>query len=113
MKTSIDQSTARPGGSGVERAKAELLAGIIASTNIYNYGLLVSTNYYNWNGFDPAQQNPTNFARNVNFDYQVGGTALTANQFPRQPDQPPLQPARAGTSTIRWARPTNFVITST
>ena len=62
-----------------ERAIAEMLGPMLASSNIFNYGLLVSTNYININGF-----NQTGLAaddlRNINYDYLFGGGALNPNQ---------------------------------
>ena len=51
--TETDQAIARLAADmALERAKAELLAPILGSTNEFNYGLLVSTNYINSGGFD-------------------------------------------------------------
>jgi hypothetical protein len=55
VKTSTDQTTAREAATAaLERAKAELLAGILASGNLANFDLLVSTNYVNHLGFQTA-----------------------------------------------------------
>src|ERR1035438_3357987 len=56
VATETDQQTARfAADTAVQRAMAELLAPILATTNEFNYGLLVSANYINLAGFDPAQ----------------------------------------------------------
>ena len=77
--TETDQSIARlAADTALERAKAELLAGIMGFTNEFNYGLMVSTNYIKRNGFDQtlAPGNPFN----VNYDYTSSGAALTPDQ---------------------------------
>ena len=52
VTTETDQAIARlAADTARERAIAELLAPILASTNEFNYGLLVSTNYINSGGF--------------------------------------------------------------
>ena len=52
VATETDQAIARlAADTALERANAELLAPILASTNEFNYGLLVSTNYINSGGF--------------------------------------------------------------
>ncbi len=78
VRVSTDQITAANAAqAGTERVKAQMLATILATTNIYSFDLLVSTNYVNWLGFDPsAGANPTN----VNYGYRIGGnTPLSAN----------------------------------
>ncbi|MCX6924612.1 MAG: hypothetical protein NT154_15560, partial [Verrucomicrobia bacterium] len=52
VATERDQAIARLAADmGLERAKAELIAPILAFTNEFNYGLLVSTNYVRSGGF--------------------------------------------------------------
>ncbi len=80
VKITTDQTVGRlASDTGLERAKAELLATILATTNLANFDLLVSTNYVNWNGFDPGALNNLT---NVNYDYQAlaGNPALTPAQ---------------------------------
>lgn len=81
VKTNIDQTTARLAAeTGLERAKAELLASIMATTNIASFDLLVSTNYIRYDGFDAAAQGTLNPETNVNFEYVVGGAPLSAQE---------------------------------
>jgi len=80
-KTSIDQTTARLAAeTGLERAKAELLASIMATTNVASFDLLVSTNYINYAGFDPASQSTLNPETNVNFEYRINGLPLSLDE---------------------------------
>src|SRR5436190_11784413 len=66
VTTQTDQTMARlAADSAFERAQAELLAPMIATTNPFNAGLLVSTNFVNPAGFFPNVSSPTN----VNFDF--------------------------------------------
>ena len=77
VTTATDQTIARLAAeAALERAKAELLAGILSSTNSANYGLLVSTNFVNRDGFDPSSvYDPRT---NVNFEIRQGGGILSA-----------------------------------
>jgi hypothetical protein len=80
-KTATDQVTARlEADRAMERAKVELLAGILASRNPNNFNFLVSTNFINWTGFDPGAFDQLT---NVNFDYQndAGQTPLNVAQY--------------------------------
>ncbi len=53
VATETDQAIARLAADMArERAKAEIIAPMLAWTNQFNYGLLVSTNYINRHGFD-------------------------------------------------------------
>src|SRR6266567_8392821 len=73
-----DQTTARLAAeTALERAKAEVLAGILSTTNGFNFDLTVSTNYVNWDGFDPNL--PSDYRTNVNYGWQRNGAPLTAN----------------------------------
>lgn len=77
VTTATDQNVAQfAAQAALDRAKAEIIAPILATTNALNFDLLVSTNFVNWNGFDPAA---LDYRTNVNFEYRVGGAALTAN----------------------------------
>src|SRR6478609_6825262 len=79
VKVSINQSIARQASeAGIERAKAQLLSGMLAATNGANFGLIVSTNFINSYGFDPGAVNQLT---NVNYDYRDGGGALTPAQL--------------------------------
>ncbi|MEI2727029.1 MAG: hypothetical protein V9H26_27075 [Verrucomicrobiota bacterium] len=78
VKTATDQTIARlAADTARERAQAELLATILATTNPANFDLLVSTNFINWNGFDPGA---VNNLTNVNYDYQLNKSPLTGPQ---------------------------------
>ena len=71
VTTETDQAIARlAADTALERAKAALLAPILAWTNEFNYGLLVSTNYINPRRVRPdaAVPGPVN-PTNVNYDY--------------------------------------------
>ncbi len=62
--------------SAVARVQAEMLARVMASSNLLHYDFLVSTNFINPRGFDPAlPASPADRrnATNVNYDYVVGG----------------------------------------
>jgi hypothetical protein len=73
--TQTDQLLARLATeTGLERAQAEMLVGILNSTNAYNIGLHVSANFINPYGFVPGLASPTN----VNFAYTHSGAALSA-----------------------------------
>ena len=78
VSTNTDQTTARfTADTAVERAKAQLLAGVIATGNDQNFDLMVPTNYFNPYGFNTALLNfdPTN----VNYNYRSIGGPLTAS----------------------------------
>lgn len=78
VKIATDQTVGRlASDTALERAKAELLATILATTNLANFDLLVSTNFVNWNGFDPGA---VDSRTNVNYDYQINNNPLTAAQ---------------------------------
>ncbi len=80
VSTNTDQTTARfTADTALERAKVQLLAGIIASTNDQNFDLMVPTNFYNPLGFDPAA---VDYRTNVNYSYTIapGKPPLTALQ---------------------------------
>ena len=75
--TETDQAIARLAADmALERAKAELLAPILASTNVFNYGLLVSTNYINPAGFATGVSGPLNVSYN-----NPDGTPLKPNDL--------------------------------
>ena len=75
--TETDQAIARlAADTALERAKAELLAGIMGSTNEFNYGLLVSTNYINSAGFISGNTSPYNASYNY-----PNGAPLNLNDF--------------------------------
>jgi hypothetical protein len=73
VATETDRAIARlAADTARDRAIAELLAPIMASTNEFDYGLLVSTNYINAEGFDqtiPVLNPPVINPTNVNYDY--------------------------------------------
>src|ERR1035438_7723505 len=104
VATETDQQTARfAADTARERAIAELLAPILATTNEFNYGLLVSGNYINQDGFDQTLPvgiiNPTN----VNYDYT------------RAPGLPPLtliQQQQNLANLLYNPRPPVFVVTN-
>lgn len=77
VSTNTDQTTARfTADTAVERAKAQLLAGVIATGNDQNFDLMVPTNFFNPYGFNTTLLNfdPTN----VNYNYRSIGGPLTA-----------------------------------
>jgi hypothetical protein len=79
VKTATNQTTARLGADhALERAKNEVLTGILVTRNSSAFDLLVSTNYINRLGFDAAAVDQTT---NVNFEYLVGGGALNRDQY--------------------------------
>jgi hypothetical protein len=77
VTTTTDQTSAGfTAESALERAKAEILARIVALTNDQNYDLIVSTNFINYGGFDPGA---VDYRTNVNYDYLAGGGQVTGN----------------------------------
>jgi hypothetical protein len=54
------------------------MAGILSTTNAYNFGMMVSTNFVNWDGFDPNP--PYDLRTNVNYGWKRNGQPLTANE---------------------------------
>lgn len=79
VKTSTDQTTARlAADTAMARAQAEMLAGILATTNFANFDLLVSTNYFNGNGFDTASIPDPDRLTNVNY-FLPNGNPVTGN----------------------------------
>ena len=76
VATTTDQAIARlAADTAREQAQAQIVASMMAFTNPFSYGLIVSTNFVNREGFAPGISNPTN----VNYDYRVGGGALSLN----------------------------------
>jgi hypothetical protein len=76
VTTTTDQTTARfAADNALERAKVELLATIIGTTNDQNYGLMIPTNFYSPFGFNTAVAiyNPTN----VSYTYANGNFLTT------------------------------------
>lgn len=77
VTVSTDRYTAQEmADAGLQRAEAEIIARVLATTNILNYDFIVSTNYFNPAGFEPGN---TNIA-NVNFRYQ-NGQPVTGNDL--------------------------------
>ncbi len=69
VATETDQAVARLAAeSARDRAIAQLLAPILASTNEFNYGLLASANYINPGGFVSGISSPLN----VSYNYASG-----------------------------------------
>jgi len=68
--------------AAVERAKTEVLAQVMTTSNRFNYDLLVSTNYFNPLGFQSGLAfttvNDPRYVTNVNFFYDTGGNPLGA-----------------------------------
>ncbi|HTX21010.1 MAG TPA: hypothetical protein VMD27_03980 [Candidatus Aquilonibacter sp.] len=78
VATQTDMDTAQLAArSALANAEAELIANDLSATNPFGFSLLVSTNFINYDGFDPGVASPTN----VNYDYEIGGTPLTAGDF--------------------------------
>jgi hypothetical protein len=68
-----DQSDARlMAGTALQRAQAEVVGRMLATTNKFAYGVSVSTNYYSPAGFRSGVLHPTN----VNYAY-ASGTVLS------------------------------------
>ncbi len=92
VRVATDAVTARNAADiAAARVEAELLAGILATTNVHSFDLLVSTNFVNWAGFNAAAgADPTNVSyRYPNGNPLTGNDALQnlANQLydPRPP----------------------------
>src|ERR1035441_3289042 len=103
VATETDQQTARfAADTARERAIAELLAPILATTNEFNYGLLVSANYINMDGFEQnlAALGPVN-PTNVNYDYTRSGAPLT-----------PIEQQQNLANLLYNPRPPVFVVTN-
>jgi hypothetical protein len=99
VTTTTDQTSAGfTAESALERAKAEILARIVALTNDQNFDLIVSTNFINYNGFDPGA---FDYRTNVNYDHEIGGGPLTGNE--------PLQNL---TNLFYNPRPPVFIVTN-
>jgi hypothetical protein len=78
VTTSTDTTTARlAADSALAHAEAQIIAGVLSTTNPYNYGLLVSTNYINANGFVSGIVDPTN----VNYVYGNGNPLNNTADF--------------------------------
>ena len=76
VATSVQQTVARRASeAATERAKAEAIASIIATTNQFNYGLRVSVNYINPDGFKSGSFSLTN----INYDYKADASAFSAD----------------------------------
>jgi hypothetical protein len=79
VATAGDTATARlAADAALASAEAQTMAGILSSTNPYNFGLIVSTNYINPNGFDNTIT--TNDPNNVNY-YYPNGNFVTGKDF--------------------------------
>ncbi len=77
VTTSSDRVDAREmAEAGLERAEADILSRVIATSNLLSYDFLVSTNYFNPKGFAPGN---TNIA-NVSYRYS-DGTAVSGNDL--------------------------------
>ena len=109
VTTAGETATARlAADSAFASAEAQAMAGILSTTNPYDFGLLVSTNYINPAGFNPAAgANPTN----VNYDYLSGGGAVIGNNFLQNlenlsysPRPPVFVPSPPG----NYSGPTNY-----
>jgi hypothetical protein len=73
VKVTLDQTRARQATeTATERAKAQLIAQMLATTNKWNYSLTVTTNFINAAGFQPGSSS----LLNVNYDYRTNGTPL-------------------------------------
>jgi hypothetical protein len=109
VTTTTDQNTAQLAvDAALERAKAQILASMLASANRFAMDFQVSTNFINRRGFDPGLSgyNPTN----VNYDYQVNGSPLNAGQWPQNianlyyDPRPPVfvKPSAVDTNSFRF-----------
>ena len=73
VKVTLDQTRARQATeTATERAKAQIIAQMLATTNKWNYSLTVTTNFINAAGFQPGSSS----LLNVNYDYRTNGTPL-------------------------------------
>ena len=81
VTTTTEQMMAKlAADTGVERAKASVMAPIITWGNEYRYDLMVSTNYIRRGGYNPATAaNRLNYD-NVSYAY-ANGTPVTGNDF--------------------------------
>lgn len=78
VATTTEQLTARLAADAAqERAVAQLLAAISATTNTSDFGLLVSTNFINPHGFDLVA---VDGRTNVNYDHVLSGRPLSPAQ---------------------------------
>jgi hypothetical protein len=78
VATETDQQVARfAADTARERAIAQLVTPILASTNEFNYGLLVSTNYISPAGFINGLSSPTN----VGYNYPNGSPISTFGDY--------------------------------
>jgi hypothetical protein len=81
VTTNTDQTTARfAADTGLERAKAQLLAAMLTTTNDQNFDLTGPTNFYNPAGFIPSLPAGSNPYTNVNYWY-LNGNPLTPSDF--------------------------------
>lgn len=79
VKTATNQTTARLAADhAFERAKSDMLTGVLATHDAAAIDLLVSTNYINYQGFFPGAVDGTT---NVNPDYLATGGALSSAQY--------------------------------
>ena len=91
VSVSTDQMHARlAADAALERAKAELLAPIIAFTNPFAFDLKVSTTFVNQVGFIPNNPNPTNVSYSYANGNPVSGNDALQNianlfYYPRPP----------------------------
>lgn len=78
VKTATNQATARlAADQALERAKVEMLAGIMATRNFAAFDLSIATNYINYDGFDPSA---VDGRTNVNYNITRAGGVLSFNE---------------------------------
>src|SRR5437899_604248 len=78
VSVQTDQLTAHEAaGAALSRGEAQIIATMLATTNLNLSDLRVSTNFINRNGFDPAA---VDWRTNVNYDYTISGAPLSLNQ---------------------------------
>ncbi|HYG23125.1 MAG TPA: hypothetical protein VEH04_10110, partial [Verrucomicrobiae bacterium] len=82
VTTSTDQVIGKQAAdAGVERAKIELIAPMLALTNGQVYGLIVSTNFVSGGGFNPNPAPNANLFTNVNYFYADGNPLSEADRL--------------------------------
>ena len=82
-RASLDVSTAKSmSEAALARAQAEIVARMMAQTDILAYDYLVSTNYQNPSGFvAPGPNNTSASTTNVNYDWSAVGASGTVNNW--------------------------------
>lgn len=90
--TSSDRLDARAiAETALQRAEAEVVSSVLATTNLFNYGFLVSTNFLNASGFVPGSTNLANVSyRYPNGDLVSGNDLLAMYRNLQIDPRPPV-----------------------